>query len=187
MPTKEDAEAFQTDLEKWNEGAAEWRCESWNDEEEEENEHVEEEDEEISQRIPLQSDGMTELTMDQMMAARDCDEMKAEEEEEEDDYEEIEVMQTRDQSTNTECVFVKTKPTREPGQTMSKGIVIKRSQTFSPSAVANRQEYICRVSRICFIYTEDLKIAFYVVFTTTFVDYTLYLFLLWGMFLAEQK
>ncbi|ODN03263.1 Protein kibra [Orchesella cincta] len=126
-----DVEVFQSDLEKWNEGAVEWRCDNWNDEEEE-NEIVEEDNDEISQRIVLTSGEMTELTEEVVNG------MEAEE---------IEIMQTRDQSTNTECVFVKTKPTKEPEPTMSKGIVIKRSQTFSPSAVANKQEYICRLNR----------------------------------------
>lgn len=142
-----DVEAFQSDLEKWNEGAAEWRCDTWNDEVEEEeleeNENVEEEEEDISQRIVLQNDdGTTEevLILNEEEAAALVSSGTL-------DAQDIEIMQTRDQSTNTECVFVKTKTSKESTEpTMPKGIVIKRSQTFSPSAVANKQEYICRVS-----------------------------------------
>lgn len=137
-------EAFQSDLEKWNEGAAEWRCDNWNDEVEEleEAENVEEEDEENSQRIVIRQgdDGTTEmLLLDEEAAAAlvSSGALKAQD---------IEIMETRDQSTNTECVFVKTKACKGPESSVPKGIVIKRSQTFSPSAVANKQEYICRVS-----------------------------------------
>lgn len=49
---------------------------------------------------------------------------------------------TLDKETNTECVFIPEKGARKRGS----GIVIKRSQTFSPSAAVSKNQYICRVS-----------------------------------------
>ena len=51
-----------------------------------------------------------------------------------------------DKETNTECVFVQPSGRRIAGQQMTlDGAVVKRSQTFSPSAPI-RKNYICRVS-----------------------------------------
>lgn len=56
-------------------------------------------------------------------------------------------IEMEDKSTNTECVFVQTKCHYGKSAPPSKGnIVIKRSQTFSPSAVVNKNDYVCRVS-----------------------------------------
>lgn len=64
--------------------------------------------------------------------------------------------QTQDKETNTECVFI---PEQGKQRRLSaagvvagvihddkNSIVIKRSQTFSPSAAVSRNHYICRVS-----------------------------------------
>ncbi|XP_021928968.1 protein kibra isoform X2 [Zootermopsis nevadensis] len=50
---------------------------------------------------------------------------------------------TLDKETNTECVFIPEKGARKRGS----GIVIKRSQTFSPSAAVSKNQYICRLNR----------------------------------------
>lgn len=51
-----------------------------------------------------------------------------------------------DKSTNTDSLYVQTKGSHKPKGTHQKGpIVIKRSHTFSPSAVVNRPDYMCRV------------------------------------------
>lgn len=126
-----DVEAFQSDVEKWNEGTCEWRCDNWNDEDLEE-------PLDLSQGIVVQGeDGSELLLLDEEAAAAlvSSGALQAQH---------LEIL-TRDQGTNTECVFVKTKSSKQPEPVLSKGIVIKRSQTFSPSAVANKQEYICRV------------------------------------------
>lgn len=63
--------------------------------------------------------------------------------------------QTLDKETNTECVFIPEQGKQRklsaagvvPGAVHDdKSIVIKRSQTFSPSAAVSRNHYICRVS-----------------------------------------
>lgn len=60
---------------------------------------------------------------------------------------------TLDKETNTECVFIPEKGVRKrgSGEEPARAIVIKRSQTFSPSAAVSRNQYICRVSHLsCF-------------------------------------
>lgn len=67
-----------------------------------------------------------------------------------------ETRQTQDKETNTECVFIPEQGKQRklsaagvaPGAIHDdkNSIVIKRSQTFSPSAVVSRNHYICRVS-----------------------------------------
>ena len=55
-----------------------------------------------------------------------------------------------DKGTNTECVFPPDRSTvmRRPFSVEhQRAILVKRSQTFSPSAAANRAEYICRLNR----------------------------------------
>lgn len=55
---------------------------------------------------------------------------------------------TLDKETNTECVFIPEKGARKrgSGEEPTRAIVIKRSQTFSPSAAVSKNQYICRVS-----------------------------------------
>ena len=67
-----------------------------------------------------------------------------------------EMRQTQDKETNTECVFIPEQGKQRklsavgvaPGAIHDdkNSIVIKRSQTFSPSAAVSRNHYICRVS-----------------------------------------
>ena len=63
-----------------------------------------------------------------------------------------------DKGTNTECVFPPDRSAlrrsstaadsnRPNNQHHQRAILVKRSQTFSPSAAANRAEYICRLNR----------------------------------------
>ena len=60
---------------------------------------------------------------------------------------------TEDKETNTECVFLpqisKRRGQVQDGRPLDgrAAIVIKRSQTFSPSAAVSKNHYICRVSR----------------------------------------
>ena len=80
-------------------------------------------------------------------------------EEEDEDEEEVqrvyavEPIQVVDKGTNTECVFPPDRSAiRRPfvGETSfqhQRAILVKRSQTFSPSAAASRAEYICRLNR----------------------------------------
>lgn len=60
---------------------------------------------------------------------------------------------TLDKETNTECVFIPEKGVRKrgSGEEPARAIVIKRSQTFSPSAAVSRNQYICRVSHLSYI------------------------------------
>lgn len=64
---------------------------------------------------------------------------------------------TQDKETNTECIFIPEQGKHRklsaasvamPGAMHDdkNSIVIKRSQTFSPSAAVSRNHYICRVS-----------------------------------------
>lgn len=67
-----------------------------------------------------------------------------------------ETRQTEDKETNTECVFIPEQGKQRklsaagvaPGAVHDdkNSIVIKRSQTFSPSAAVSKNHYICRVS-----------------------------------------
>jgi len=72
-------------------------------------------------------------------------------EEEEERVYAVEPVQVEDKGTNTECVFQpdRSAPRRAFGLEgfHQRAILIKRSQTFSPSAAANRAEYICRLNR----------------------------------------
>lgn len=52
-----------------------------------------------------------------------------------------------DKETNTECVFLPEKALKKRSDDSSKNSVIKRSQTFSPSAAVNKHQYICRLNR----------------------------------------
>ncbi|KAK7874477.1 hypothetical protein R5R35_001564 [Gryllus longicercus] len=54
---------------------------------------------------------------------------------------------TLDKETNTECVFIPEKGIRKRPDEPARAIVIKRSQTFSPSAAVSRNQYICRLNR----------------------------------------
>lgn len=63
---------------------------------------------------------------------------------------------TQDKETNTECIFIPEQGKHRKLSAASvmpgimhddkNSIVIKRSQTFSPSAAVSRNHYICRVS-----------------------------------------
>ncbi|XP_020283351.1 protein kibra isoform X2 [Pseudomyrmex gracilis] len=77
--------------------------------------------------------------------------------ENEEDEENEETRQTQDKETNTECVFI---PEQGKQRKLSAAgvmpgaihddkntIVIKRSQTFSPSAAVSKNHYICRLNR----------------------------------------
>ncbi|XP_014298495.2 protein kibra isoform X1 [Microplitis demolitor] len=90
------------------------------------------------------------------------DVLEHEEEEEEDEDEEEERLseesnQTQDKETNTECIFIpeqgKQRKLSAAGIVLGavhddkNSIVIKRSQTFSPSAAVSRNHYICRLNR----------------------------------------
>ncbi|KAG8186025.1 hypothetical protein JTE90_004445 [Oedothorax gibbosus] len=52
-----------------------------------------------------------------------------------------------DKETNTECVFLPEKALKKRPDDASKSAVIKRSQTFSPSAAVNKHQYVCRLNR----------------------------------------
>jgi len=115
-------------MDKWHQRAAEWRCapevlNESGDEDEEEGSSSQDEDEEFQLPVGDEEDDYAEII-----------------------YEEISP-ETEDKSTNTEGVFVQTKAHNRVKAVSQKGsIVIKRSQTFSPSAVVNKREYVCRVS-----------------------------------------
>ncbi|XP_020722122.1 protein kibra isoform X1 [Bombus affinis] len=78
-------------------------------------------------------------------------------EHEEDEELNEEARQTQDKETNTECVFIpeqgKQRKLSAAGVVSSvmhddkNSIVIKRSQTFSPSAAVSKNHYICRLNR----------------------------------------
>lgn len=52
-----------------------------------------------------------------------------------------------DKETNTECVFMPEKSPKKRSDDSARAAVIKRSQTFSPSAAVNKHQYICRLNR----------------------------------------
>ncbi|XP_059481986.1 protein kibra [Neocloeon triangulifer] len=59
-----------------------------------------------------------------------------------------ETVETKDQETNTECVFIPEKGARKKSTDDSaRAKIIKRSQTFSPSAAVSKNQYICRLNR----------------------------------------
>ena len=53
---------------------------------------------------------------------------------------------TEDKETNTECVFLPEKGNKRREESSRAAMVIKRSQTFSPSAAVTKSQYVCRVS-----------------------------------------
>lgn len=73
-----------------------------------------------------------------------------------------ETKQTEDKETNTECIFIPEQGKQRklsaagvaPGAIHDdkNSIVIKRSQTFSPSAAVSKNHYICRVSFFFFFF-----------------------------------
>ncbi|XP_025262774.1 protein kibra isoform X1 [Camponotus floridanus] len=79
------------------------------------------------------------------------------EHEEEEELNEETLKQTQDKETNTECVFIPEQGKQRklsaagvvPGAIHDdkNSIVIKRSQTFSPSAAVSKNHYICRLNR----------------------------------------
>ncbi|XP_067204662.1 protein kibra isoform X2 [Linepithema humile] len=78
-------------------------------------------------------------------------------EHEEDEELNEETRQTQDKETNTECIFIPEQGKQRklsaagvvPGAVYDdkNSIVIKRSQTFSPSAAVSKNHYICRLNR----------------------------------------
>lgn len=74
------------------------------------------------------------------------DELSQDDAIEEEEEEEEEAVTTEDKETNTECVFIPEKGTRKKSNESTRAKIIKRSQTFSPSAAVNKNQYICRVS-----------------------------------------
>ena len=123
-------------MDKWHQRAAEWKCAP-----EAVPESGDEKDEELGSSD--EEDDILEGTEEDAMEnpAEYIQDLPLE-------PEEIEMV---DSSTNTECIFVQTKAHHRGSSSktisLTKGsIVIKRSQTFSPSAVVNKNEYVCRVS-----------------------------------------
>ncbi|KAE8746785.1 hypothetical protein FOCC_FOCC006533 [Frankliniella occidentalis] len=53
---------------------------------------------------------------------------------------------TEDKETNTECVFLPEKGNKRQEDSRT-AMVIKRSQTFSPSAAVSKSQYVCRLNR----------------------------------------
>jgi len=127
-----DGDNFHNDMDKWHQRAAEWKCapECLVDSGDEKNDSDDED---------VELDGDQDVMQDALELIQEVPLLEAEE------------IETEDKSTNTECVFVQTKVHhRGSGSkpiSLTKGsIVIKRSQTFSPSAVVNKNDYVCRVS-----------------------------------------
>jgi len=116
-----DADTLHYDVDKWHQRAAEWRCAS-EALTESGNEDQEEGDEDLD-------DEQSQQWLDSNVLAL-----------------EPEYLEMENKSTNTECVFVQTRHHKSANGPQSKSIVIKRSQTFSPSAVVNKNEYVCKVS-----------------------------------------
>ncbi|KAK3922478.1 Protein kibra [Frankliniella fusca] len=54
---------------------------------------------------------------------------------------------TEDKETNTECVFLPEKGNKRLEECSRTAMVIKRSQTFSPSAAVSKSQYVCRLNR----------------------------------------
>ncbi|XP_033224229.1 protein kibra [Belonocnema kinseyi] len=77
------------------------------------------------------------------------------EHEEEDEDQPDQASETQDKETNTECIFIPEQGKHRklsaagivPINDDKNSIVIKRSQTFSPSAAVSRNHYICRLNR----------------------------------------
>lgn len=59
---------------------------------------------------------------------------------------EVSEVDTEDKETNTECVFLPEKGCKRREEPNRTAMVIKRSQTFSPSAAVAKSQYVCRVS-----------------------------------------
>lgn len=74
---------------------------------------------------------------------------------EEDEDQADQAHETQDKETNTECIFIPEQGKQRklsaagvvPVHDDKSSIVIKRSQTFSPSAAVSRNHYICRVGQ----------------------------------------
>lgn len=64
------------------------------------------------------------------------------------DQDHIDNQDMADKETNTECVFLQpsASPRKSGPLTDSVSALVKRSQTFSPSAPINKSDYNCRVS-----------------------------------------
>jgi protein KIBRA len=67
-----------------------------------------------------------------------------------------------DKETNTECVFLQPSGSQNPGWNRRTGpdaatsALVKRSQTFTPSAPINKNDYICRVRSAALLFHEQL-------------------------------
>lgn len=60
---------------------------------------------------------------------------------------ELSEVDTEDKETNTECVFLPEKGNKRREESSRAAMVIKRSQTFSPSAAVAKSQYVCRLNR----------------------------------------
>ncbi|CAB3386420.1 Hypothetical predicted protein [Cloeon dipterum] len=94
--------------------------------------------------------------VEEVASDNDEDESESEDEEEEEDHDEVsqddvieELVSMKDQETNTECVFIPEKGARKKStdDDSARAKIIKRSQTFSPSAAVSKNQYICRLNR----------------------------------------
>lgn len=93
-----------------------------------------------------------------------------------------ETRQTEDKETNTECVFIPEQGKQRklsaagvaPGAVHDdkNSIVIKRSQTFSPSAAVSKNHYICRVSS--FLSTNLSALVQTISYRVTLCDYLMF-------------
>nr|SVE74953.1 EOG090X00VK [Daphnia dolichocephala] len=117
------------------------------DEEESDGEDSETDEEATEGGKSVSQENLVDQVLEQ--AVQDIEE--EDEEEEEERVYAVEPVQVANKGTNTECVFqpdrgVLRRPFGVDG-VHHRAILVKRSQTFSPSAAASRAEYICRLNR----------------------------------------
>nr|SVE72766.1 EOG090X00VK [Ceriodaphnia reticulata] len=121
------------------------------DEDESDNDEESETDEEPTEGgKSVSQENLVDQVLEQVGTLEQDIEEEDEEEEEERVYA-VEPVQVANKGTNTECVFqpdrgVLRRPFGVDGF-HHRAILVKRSQTFSPSAAASRAEYICRLNR----------------------------------------
>nr|SVE83497.1 EOG090X00VK [Daphnia pulex] len=118
------------------------------DESESEDEESETDEEPTEGEKSVSQENLVDQALEQVV--QDIQEEDEEEEEEERVYA-VEPVQVANKGTNTECVFQPDRGAlRRPFGVDGfhhRAILVKRSQTFSPSAAASRAEYICRLNR----------------------------------------
>nr|CAH0105309.1 unnamed protein product [Daphnia galeata] len=119
------------------------------DESESEEEESETDEEPTEGGKSVSQENLVDQVLEQVV--QDIEEEDEEEEEEEERVYAVEPVQVANKGTNTECVFqpdrgVLRRPFGVDGF-HHRAILVKRSQTFSPSAAASRAEYICRLNR----------------------------------------